>query len=151
MGSEVRAAVNERPTAEWLVIADQLSSENHPLGEYIVLALKYENGPVPALKKRRMRKLARLFEGLFAPGVTFVSWHRWGLTLNFQDAESVLFQAAELRRLKVPLFIEVGDSSRSVERCYFDADFTHLAWMESSYTVESQNFSPGMDETYSHD
>ena len=52
---QVRA--NPADDACWLVIADRLTEEDNPLGEYIVLTLKYQGVATPEAKKRRMRKL----------------------------------------------------------------------------------------------
>jgi uncharacterized protein (TIGR02996 family) len=147
--AHVRA--NPSDDASWLVIADRLTEENNPLGEYITLTLKYQDCAMPESKKRRVRKLGREWQATRAPWAKFVSWYRWGLTLGFRDTETILSHAAELRQIELPLVLEVTiDSYSAPDVCFFDTTFTRLASMHSSLTVENQNFSPGMDEEYSH-
>jgi hypothetical protein len=154
---DARASSPEPPStpraddARWLVIADRLTEENNPLGEYIVLTLKYQGRSTPRLKARRLRQLSRDWQARYAPGAKLVSWYRWGLTLNFTRTEEILAHADVLRRIGLPLVLEVGsDKYNKPDACFFDADFTRLAAMHHSMTVENQNFSPGMDEEYHH-
>lgn len=151
--AELLAQVKSNPAddAAWLVIADRLTEEGNPLGEYIVLTLKYEKRTVPELKKRRLRKLGRDWQARYVPPAKFEFWYRSGLTLTFKNTEDILSYAAELRRIGLPLMLEVDLGRYSApDRCFFDADFKRLAWMHSSVTVENQNHSPGMDEEWHH-
>lgn len=143
--------MSERPVEFWTVLSDQLTSEGHPLGEYVALALKYEKQKPPDSKHRRMRTLAREFEARFPTRtMKFDLWSRWGLRVHFKEVRAVLANAEELSRTRMPLFIDVGDGTRSTQECVFDAKFEHLAWMEGTYSVTNQNHSPGMDEEYHH-
>jgi uncharacterized protein (TIGR02996 family) len=62
---------NPSDDASWLVIADRLIEGNNPLGEYIVLTLKYQDRATPESKKRRLRKLARDWQATWAPWAKF--------------------------------------------------------------------------------
>lgn len=146
-----RVRANPRDDATWLVIADRLTESDNPLGEYIVLSLQDELSAPPEPKKRRMQKLARAWHAEWAPWAKFVSWGRWGITLSFPSVEAVLERASGLQRIELPLMIEVPlNRYDAPDRCFFDADFTRMAAMNKSMTIENQNHSPGMDEDTYH-
>jgi len=133
----------------WLVIADRFTEAGNPLGEYIVLELRHGED-MPVRETRRQRQLVREWNSSFAPWSKFVAWSTARLTLRFKDSATVLAHARELKDLAVPLELEIGDGSRSLQRCVFDEGFTRLAWTEETSSVENQNHSPGMDETWHH-
>lgn len=144
-----RVRANPGDDASWLVMADRLAEEGDPLGEYIALSLKYQDRALPEAKKRRLRKLGREWQARSAPWATFVSWGRWGIWLRVASSDDLLAYADELRRLRLPLRLEVEYDKRTApDACVFDEGFTRLAWMRSSTTVENANFSPGMDEDW---
>ncbi|MFT3708372.1 MAG: hypothetical protein QM817_12030 [Archangium sp.] len=136
--------------AGWLVIADRLTEAGNPLGEFIVLTLKYENAAkTPELKKRRLRKLAREFEAQFS--AKLLAWHRSSVTLSFAKLEGLLKKATALRELGVPLSLELDRGKYdSADRCWFDAGFTRLASVRHEMTITNINHSPGMDEDKSY-
>lgn len=136
--------------AGWLVIADRLTEAGNPLGEFIVLTLKYEKAAsIPELKKRRLRKLAREFEATF--GAKLLSWHRSAVTLSFAKIEGLLAIANKLRDLGVPLSLEIDRGKYdSADRCWFNEGFTRLASVRHDMTITNINHSPGMDEDKSY-
>lgn len=59
--------------AAWLVIAYRLTEGGNPLGEFLLLTLKYRDAEPPESKKRRLRKLKREWKALH-PWAELESW-----------------------------------------------------------------------------
>jgi hypothetical protein len=127
--------------ARWLAVAEALTAERNPLGEYIALTIR--GGPTA---HKRMTGLARAWRRKYAPFARIFAWWRIGLVLTMRDLESVFVQIDELREIGLPIIVEITRARESPDVCTFDDAFARIAWMRKSQTVENASWGPGLDE-----